>query len=194
MTLGSAIALLVLVMDPFGNVPFYGAALARVAPERRTRVVVRELLIAFAVMVTFLFVGQRVLDLLGISQPALGVAGGIILFLIALRMVFPNRLATMEEDVEGEPFVVPLAVPYVAGPSVLAAELVLISGAPALWPRWLLAVTLAWVVTAVVVLAGSRLTAMLGRRGLIAVERLMGMILVTVAVQMFLTALIPMFS
>jgi MarC family membrane protein len=189
MTLGSAIALLVLVMDPFGNVPFFGAALNRVAPERRTRVVARELLIAYGVMVAFLFTGGRLLDLLGISQPALGIAGGISLFLIALRMVFPNRSASLEEDVEGEPFVVPLAVPYVAGPSVLAAELVLMSGAPALWPRWLLAVSLAWAATAVIVLAGSRLVGLLGRRGLIAVERLMGMILVTVAVQMFLSAL-----
>ncbi|MCB1812875.1 MAG: hypothetical protein KDK04_14320 [Candidatus Competibacteraceae bacterium] len=187
MTLASAIVLLFLVIDPFGNVPFFMAALKDVDPARRRHVIVRELLIAYAVMVVFLFVGQPLLQILGISGPALTIAGGVILFLIALRMVFPIRGQNLHEDVDGEPFIVPLAIPYVAGPSVLAVELLLMSDEPGRWPVWLLAVSVAWLGTAIVVLFGNQVAGRLGSRGLIAVERLMGMILVAIAIQMFLT-------
>ncbi len=189
MTLASAIVLLFLVIDPFGNVPFFVAALKDVNPTRRNRVIVRELLIAYAVMVAFLFFGQPLLRVLGISGPALTIAGGMILFLIALRMVFPIRGRTAQEDIEGEPFIVPLAIPYVAGPSVLAVELLLMSEEPGRWPVWLIAVSVAWAATSVVVLFGNAVTERLGSRGLIAIERLMGMILVAIAIQMFLTGL-----
>jgi len=189
LTLASAIVLLFLVIDPFGNVPFFVAALKDVDPSRRNRVIIRELLIAYAVMVAFLFFGQPLLRVLGISGPALTIAGGMILFLIALRMVFPIRGRTTQEDIEGEPFIVPLAIPYVAGPSVLAVELLLMSEEPGRWPVWLIAVSVAWAATSVVVLFGNAVTERLGSRGLIAIERLMGMILVAIAIQMFLTGL-----
>jgi len=187
MTLASAIILLFLVIDPFGNVPFFVSALNAVEPARRRRVIIRELLIAYAVMVVFLFFGQPLLSVLGISGPALTIAGGVILFLIALRMVFPIRGRTAQEDIEGEPFIVPLAIPYVAGPSVLAVELLLMSDEPSRWLTWLLAITAAWAATSVIVLFGSQVADRLGPRGLIAIERLMGMILVAIAIQMFLT-------
>lgn len=187
MTLASAIVLLFLVIDPFGNVPFFVSALKDVDAARRRRVIVRELLIAYAVMVVFLFAGEPLLRVLGISGPALTIAGGVILFLIALRMVFPMRGQTMQEDVQGEPFIVPLAIPYIAGPSVLAVELLLMSDEPSRWPIWLVAITVAWAGTAVVVLFGNQVADRLGPRGLVAIERLMGMILVAIAIQMFLT-------
>lgn len=187
MTLASAIVLLFLVIDPFGNVPFFVSALNQVDPARRRRVIIRELLIAYAVMVVFLFFGQPLLHVLGISGPALTIAGGVILFLIALRMVFPIRGRSSQEEIEGEPFIVPLAIPYVAGPSVLAVEMLLMSDEPSRWPVWLLAITAAWAATSIIVLFGSQVAARLGSRGLIAIERLMGMILVAIAIQMFLT-------
>ena len=186
MTLASAIVLIFLVIDPFGNVPFFVSALDKVAPERRRLVVIRELLIAYVVMVVFLFFGDPLLRILGISNPALTIAGGVILFLIALRMVFPIR-GREAEDIEGEPLIVPLAIPYVAGPSVLAMELLLMSDEPGQWPTWLLAITVAWAASSVIVVFGSQIVERLGRRGLIAIERLMGMILVAIAIQMFLT-------
>ena len=186
MTLASAIILLFLVIDPFGNVPFFVSALNAVEPARRRRVIIRELLIAYAVMVVFLFFGQPLLHVLGISGPALTIAGGVILFLIALRMVFPMRGRRAQEEIEGEPFIVPLAIPYVAGPSVLAVDLLLMSDEPTRWLTWLLAITAAWAATAVIVLFGSQVADRLGPRGLIAIERLMGMILVAIAIQMFL--------
>jgi MarC family membrane protein len=189
MTVASAALLLFLVLDPFGNVPFFLAALQRVPPARRTRVVARELLIALAALLAFLFLGQYLLALLGISEPALTVAGGIILFLIALKMVFPTLAPRVQEDVEGEPFVVPLAIPYVAGPSAFASVLFIMSGEPERWPEWLGAVGLAWGGTSVILLVASRLSGMLGPRGLVALERLMGLVLVTIAVQMTMSGI-----
>ena len=187
MTIASAIVLLFLVIDPFGNVPFFVAALKEVDKARRRRVVIRELLIAYGVMVAFLFAGEPFLRVLGISGPALTIAGGVILFLIAIRMVFPIRGRSLQEDLQGEPFIVPLAIPYIAGPSVLAVELLLMSDEPERWPVWLTAITVAWAATAIIVLFGSQVAERLGQRGLVAVERLMGMILVAIAIQMFLT-------
>lgn len=187
MTLVSAIVLLFLVIDPFGNVAFFVAALNAVEPSRRRRVLIRELVIAYLVMVAFLFVGQPLLAAMNISGPALTIAGGVILFLIAIRMVFPIRGRTTQEELDGEPFIVPLAIPYVAGPSVLAVELLFMSDEPDRWPVWLLAVTAAWAATAVIVFFGSQVAQRLGPRGLVAIERLMGMILVAISIQMLLT-------
>lgn len=187
MTLESAIVLLILVIDPFGNLPLFVAALKEVEPARRTWVTVRELLIAYAVMVVFLFLGEPLLRVLGISGPALTIAGGVILFLIAIRMVFPVRSLAFQEELQGEPFIVPLAIPYTAGPSVLAVEMLLMSDEPERWPWWLFAITIAWGVTAVVTLFGSRVADFLGTRGIVAIERLMGMLLVAIAIEMFLS-------
>lgn len=184
MTIVSAAILLLLVVDPVGNVPFFVAALRQVAPERHLRVVVRELLIAYAVMVAFLFAGAPLLRVLHISEPALSIAGGIVLFLIAVRMIFPP--AERGDELAGEPFVVPLAIPYVAGPSVLATELLLMSREPARWGAWLLALTAAWVATAAILLLAARFSTRISARALIAAERLMGMVLVAIATEMFL--------
>lgn len=187
MSIESAAILLFLVMDPLGNIPFFLAALRHVDPQRQFPVIVRELIVAFGVMVAFLFVGQPLLTVLHVSEPALTIAGGVILFLIALRMVFPPPGQPAHEAVEGEPFIVPLAIPYVAGPSVLATELLLMSREPGRWPCWLGALTLAWAASAAILLAGSKLRAYLGQRVMIAIERLMGMVLVAIAIQMYLS-------
>ena len=185
----SAAVLLFFVMDPLGNVPLFLTALKAVDPERRPRVIVRELLVAYAILVAFLFVGRPLLQTLGISEPALTLAGGIVLFLIALRMVFPGVHGTLAEEHDGEPFLVPLAVPYVAGPSALATVLLLASRHPERHVDWFLAITAAWVASAAILLSGSALARVLGQRGLTAVERLMGMVLVASAVQMALDGL-----
>jgi small neutral amino acid transporter SnatA (MarC family) len=147
------------------------------------------LLLALALLVVFLFAGRFLLAALHLTEPALTIAGGVILFLIALRMVFPSPERSLAEEVDGEPFIVPLAVPYVAGPSALATELLLMSREPNRWPEWLAALFLAWLASAVIILFGSRLASLLGPRALIAMERLMGMVLVAVAIQMFLSGI-----
>lgn len=187
MTLLSAAVLLFLVMDPLGNIPFFLSALKHVEPARQLRVIVRELLIALGVLIVFLFLGQHLLNMLGISEPALTLSGGVILFLIALRMIFPSAERSLREDVEGEPFIVPLAIPYVAGPSALATELLLMSREPERWPEWLAALVLAWLASSVIILCSSYLRRFLGNKGVVALERLMGMILVAVSIQMLLS-------
>lgn len=186
MTLLSAAVLLFFVMDPLGNVPLFLSALRHVDPARYRPVILRELSIALLILVVFLFVGSNLLDLLQVSPAALTAGGGIVLLLIALRMIFPSHERSLREEVDGEPFVVPLAVPYTAGPSTLAMELLLMSQEPARWPVWLGAVVLAWLASAVILYFAGNLRRVLGERGLTAMERLMGMLLVLVAVEMLM--------
>jgi multiple antibiotic resistance protein len=185
MAIASAALLLFLVMDPLGNIPVYLSALKSVDPARRRHIVARELLIAYGILVVFLFAGQFILKLLRISDPALSIAGGIVLFLISLRMIFPGGEGS-DEHLTGEPFIVPLAVPYVAGPSAMATVMLLMSREPGRWPEWWVALTAAWSACALILVLGSRLSRLIGQRGLIAMERLMGLVLVAVAVEMFL--------
>lgn len=187
MTVTSAAILLFLVMDPLGNIPFFLSALKNVPAQRQTRIIVRELLIALLALVLFLFLGRYALDAMNLSASSLGVAGGVVLMLIALRMIFPTREHVHDEDLSSEPLVVPLAIPAVAGPSSLALVLLMNAQDPTRWPEWLLAVGAAWLATSVILLFGARLSRVMGRRGLMAMERLMGLILVTIAVQMMLT-------
>jgi len=187
MTLLSATTLLVLVMDPLGNVPLFLAALKNVPDRRRWRVVLRELLIALAVLAAFILAGPVLLEGLHISEPALRISGGIVLFLIALKMVFsPNEEAMLAGNPGEEPFIVPLAIPFVAGPSAMATVLLLVSQQPQEKLACLWALLLAWVVTAAVLIVGDLLHRVLGHRGLRAMECLMGMILTTLAVDMSL--------
>lgn len=187
--LTSAVVTLFLVMDPLGNVPLFLSELERVQPERRRRVLLREIALAYVVLVVFLVLGDSLLRFLGLEQEAIGLAGGIVLFLIALRMIFPREGAHSPRSSAGEPFLVPLAIPLIAGPSTLATLLLLQrtadSSLPALW----VALTVAWLASGAILLASTSLFRLLGERGLIALERLMGMLLVMVAVQMLLNGI-----
>ncbi|MDN5563695.1 MULTISPECIES: MarC family protein [Luteococcus] len=195
MTLMQATTLLFLVMDPLGNIPFFMTSLKKVAPQRRQWVIARELLIALLIMVVFLFAGQGLLGVLQVSREALTAAGGIILMLIAVRMVFPTPETTLEEvSLAAEPFIVPLAIPYTAGPSLLATEILLMSQDPARWKVWLAAVLIAWSLSAVILFASGYLERILGERVLLALERLMGMILVLISTQMIFTGIQEFFG
>lgn len=194
MTIFSATLLLFLIMDAFGNVPLFLSAVEPVAPERRRKVIIRELLIALVFLVIFLFSGSQILKLIGISEATLTVAGGIILFLIALHMVFPNRNRFSDEDIDGEPLIVPLAIPFIAGPSALASVIFIMNSDPTRWVEWLIAVIIAWGMTGLVLIFSLKLSQILGRRGLIAIERLMGMILTAIATKMILTGIKSFFG
>ena len=186
MSLLSAAALLFFVMDPLGNVPLFLSALRHVDPVRVRPIILRELLIALAILVVFLFIGRFVLELLQVSPAALTAGGGFILLLIALRMIFPTSERLRREEAREEPFVVPLAIPYTAGPGMLATELLFMEREPHRWPVWLGAVVLAWLASAIILYFASNLRELLGERGLTALERLMGMLLVLVAVEMLM--------
>src|SRR5450759_864005 len=106
----SAIVILLLVMDPVGNIPLFVTLLRNVEPGRRMMIIVRECAIAFAVLLGFVFLGKPMLTLLGLSDSSLNIAGGVILFLIALRMIFKHPEGVFGTSLAGEPFIVPLAI------------------------------------------------------------------------------------
>jgi len=189
MSFYSAAIALVLVMDPFGNLPVFISLLGEFEPRRRRRIVIREMLIALGVLTLFLFFGKYILTGLHISQPALSIAGGVILFLIALRMIFPGPAVTADTAGSSEPLVVPLAVPLIAGPSTMATVILFSTRYPDRVLEWFGALAIAWGVTFGVLFASGSLAKVLGMRGLKAIERLSGMILTTLAVQMLLSGI-----
>lgn len=186
MSLLSAMLTLFLVMDPLGNIPLFLVLLEDVKPRRRRLILLRESTIALAFLLAFLFAGPYILGFLQISRPALGIAGGLVLFLIALRMIFPVPGGMFGPTPEGEPFIVPIAIPLIAGPSAIATVMLFATRNRARW-EWVIAILGAWAVSTLVLLASTFLRRALRRRGLIAIERLMGMILLTVAVQMLIS-------
>jgi multiple antibiotic resistance protein len=187
MEIFTAAMTLLLIMDPLGNIPVFMSVLHQLDPQRRHRVLIRELLISLVVLLVFLFLGQYLLQVLHLQQEAISIAGGIVLFLIALRMIFPPEGGIMGDFPEGEPFIVPLAVPLLAGPSTMATLLLLVRSEPGRLVDWLIALTVAWAITAAILLASTFIYRLLRQRGLIAMERLTGMLLVAVAVQMLLS-------
>ena len=179
----SSVITLALVMDGFGNIPLFIAALKKVAPERRKTVLIRELSIALLIMVAFLFLGKWFLRAFGIHEYSLSIAGGIILFVISVKLVFGGDDEPKNDPKEDEPFVVPLAIPLVAGPAALS--MVMITAAQQSNKFITLgAVIVASVINSIILMASFPISNLLGKRGLIAIERLTGMILILMSVDM----------
>lgn len=180
----SSVITLALVMDGFGNIPLFITALKKVAPERRKIVLLRELGIALLIMIAFLFLGKWFLRAFGIHEYSLSIAGGIILFIISVKLVFGGGDEDPKSDPkEDEPFVVPLAIPLVAGPAALS--MVMITAAQQSNKLLTLgAVIVASLINSVILMSSFPLSKLLGRRGLIAIERLTGMILILMSVDM----------
>ncbi|QQX82397.1 YhgN family NAAT transporter [Shewanella sp. KX20019] len=182
----SAAVMLFLIMDPLGNLPIFASILRHIEPKKRRRVLIRELLFALAIMLLFLFAGEAILNFLNLRSESVSIAGGIILFLIAIRMIFPQPGGVVGLAAGEEPFIVPMAIPLMAGPSVLAALILLAHTDGSRMMDWTVALLAAWGVSAVILLFYKVFTKVLGEKGLTAVERLMGMVLVMISVQMFL--------
>lgn len=182
----SAVVLLLIVCDPFGNIPIFISALQDVPRERRRAIILRECLIAFAVLVTFVFIGDPFLRLLGLSELSLQIGGGVVLMLVALRMVFPTPEGVFGHAPSGEPFIVPLAVPALAGPSALATVLLLVSRDPARLWQWVAAIAVVMAVSAIVLAFSERIMRFLGERVTLAFERLLGLVLAAIAVELIL--------
>jgi multiple antibiotic resistance protein len=181
---------LFLLMDPIGNVPIFISVLKDIDPKRHQYIIFRELVIALIIIIAFDFLGDLLLEFLNVEQATLLIAGGIILFIIALKMIFPGRRdPDVDISPDKEPFIVPLAIPLVAGPAVLAA-VILYSHEQ--YNEWITigAIILAWIASTIILLSASYLKKLLGWRGLVACERLMGLLLILISVQMFLNGLI----
>ncbi|MDX9874969.1 MAG: MarC family protein [Spongiibacteraceae bacterium] len=182
----SAAFLLFLILDPFGNIPLAAALLRTVPPQRRPRVVLRECLIAYIVLLLFLLFGAPLMAFLELSQTSVGIAGGVVLLLIALKMIFPSGAGLFGDEGGGEPLIVPLAIPAIAGPSSMAMVMLLASREPERLWAWMGALTLATAASTVVLVSGGKLISLMGERGTKALERLAGLILTTIAVEMLL--------
>ena len=185
----SAFVLLFLVLDPLGNLPVVASLLKQVDHARRVRVVLRECLIAYLILLAFMFGGRQFLDVMHLSEISLSIAGGVILFMIAIRMVFKSEESVFGESLDHEPFIVPLAIPLIAGPSALATVMLMVSREPAKLALWIAALTAAMIVSATLLVMGERIEKWLGKRAMEAIERLMGLILTAIAIEMLLDGL-----
>jgi MarC family membrane protein len=188
-TFVSAFVLLLLVLDPFGSLPIFISVLKGVAPERRRPVALREATIAFCVLLAFMLAGQAFLSLMRLSERSLEVAGGVILLIIAVRMIFAGGAEVYASDSQREPLIFPLAVPLLAGPSAMATVLLLASRQPDRLMHWIGALTLAMAVSAAVLLGADRIRRWLGHSMVAAIEKLMGLVLTAIAVEMILAGL-----
>ena len=182
----SATIVLLLVVDPFGNIPVFVAALANTKGSRRLGIVLRECAIAYVVLLAFMFVGAPFMRVLNLSQSSLSIAGGVILFLIALRMIFRHPGGIFGDKMDREPFIVPLAIPSIAGPSALATVLLLVSREPERIADWVTALSLALGISTLVLVFAERISRLVGERVVQAFQRLMGLILTAIAVEMLL--------
>lgn len=180
----SMIFSLFLLMDPIGNIPFFISALKGIPPHKHFKIIIRELLIALVIMIFFNYLGGYLLNALNINPYSVLVSGGIILFMISLKMIFPSQSDLSDPTKpDKEPFIVPLAVPLIAGPAVLAA-IILYSRQDEIYS--VLAITCAWVISTLILLTSPFLNRLLGERGIIACERLMGLVLTMMSIQMLL--------
>lgn len=191
MDLLSATILLVIVTDPLGNIPMVLACLDGV--QRRQRFIIREVLLATVVLVAFLFFGPWMMGVLGLSQEAMRLAGGLILFLIAIKMIFPSSPNWLGLKKGEEPILFPLAVPLVAGPSAVATVILFSAQYPDRMAVWLTAILICMAISLVVFLFSGYIHRFVGHRGLAAMERLMGMLLAAISVQMMLTGIQEVF-
>ena len=194
MTVLAAILLLVIIMDPIGNVPVFLSILKNIPMERRKIIIIRELIIAFLILIFFMFIGRFLLQLLQIEQSSLGIAGGIILFIIAIRMIFPGTKPMFSHDEESEPLVVPLAIPMIAGPSAIAAVILLMAQEPSRWTEWTIVVFVASLISGIILVSSEALGRNLGNRALTAIERLMGIFLIMISVDFILDGIKQTFN
>lgn len=185
----SAFILLLLVLDPFGSLPIFIPVMRLVPKERRRRVALREAGVAFAVLLAFMFFGEAFLRVMHLSERSLEVAGGVILLMVAIRMIFGQGGAVYGLPEGREPFVFPLAVPLLAGPSAMATVLLLASRQPDRLAEWVGALACAMALSGAVLLGCDRIRRVLGDAVVSALEKLMGLVLTAIAVEMILAGL-----
>ena len=186
---------LFLVIDALGSIPVYLHLLKKFDKGERRRIALRELFIALGLMIVFNFVGKGLLTLLGIEAATVQLAGGIVLFLIAIRLIFSHE----EEEIEhrwhaAKPFIVPIATPIIAGPSVLAVVMILAQQEDDNWPTVLGAIFAAWFLSSLIFLFAKPIFAVIKDKGLNACKRLMGLIVGLIAVQHFLEGIVGAFT
>lgn len=172
------------ILNATGQIPIFLAMLTHFDHARQMKIIFRELVIALLILLLFTFSGDWVLMVLGISRPIIGVAGGVLLFLISLTMIFPKEPRNGSEKLHTEPMIIPLAIPMITGPGAITTVMTFAHETK----NALLvasAVFVAWVPSLLILLAGSYIKKILGEKGLVAVERLGGMLVCLIGIQMF---------
>lgn len=182
----STIILLFLIIDPLGNLPIFMSTLKHIDPKRRQAIVIREMLIALFIMVLFLFSGEYLLSFLHLRTETVSISGGIILFLIAIKMIFPLQENNTFNLLEKEPFLVPLAIPLVAGPSILATLMLLSNQYTQHITKLAISLFIAWALSMFILMLSNIFLRILKTKGINALERLMGLLLIMLSIQMFL--------
>ena len=178
-----------LLMDGIGNIPIFLSILGKYSNADQRKIIIREMAFAFLILSLFFFCGKAILDLMNISVSAVQISGGVILFLMAIKMIYPSDKSTSQED-ESDPFIVPLAIPLIAGPSNIAMVMIIAQhNSIGIWLSWL-SITLACFATLLILLIAPFLKRILGKRGMRAIERLMGMILTIIGIQMVITGVL----
>lgn len=178
-----------LLMDPIGNVPLYITILDPIPQQRRKKIIIREMMISLFIILLFAFLGEGILNLLKITPSTLSISGGILLFLIAIKMIFSSESAENPIfESKKEPFIVPLAVPLVAGPSILAAVMIYAKKEQSL-AILVLSILIAWIASFIILILSDELRKILKENALLALQRLMGLILTLIAVEMFMEGL-----
>ncbi len=185
----SVAILLMFVLDPFGNIPLLISLIRHYDRKRQLRIIAREMSIGLAILLFFLFFGNSFLSIFHLETSSVTIAGGVIFFIIGLRLSFPGEKGAVPVNTDEEPFVVPIAMPMIAGPSALASLLVLSKQHPTEHFGLFVALLLAWILSAIVMLMSPLLLRVLKNKGLIALERLMGMLLLIMSVQMFVNGI-----
>ncbi len=180
------ILLLFLVIDPFGNLPFVLAVIGNAPRQRYWRIIVREVLIAFSILALFAFSGDQILGYLNIERASLTVSGGVILFLISLKMIFQSAAEIFDDNYRDDPVLVPIAVPSLAGPSAITTVMILRTRQQTGLLELLAALFVVFLITCGILLLGRRISFYLGQRGVQAMEKFMGLLLNLVAVNMIL--------
>ncbi len=193
MRLLNIILILFLIMDPIGNISSYLNMTKDLEPKRHNLIIFREMLIALAVMIGFYFLGEYVFVFLSLSESTVRLSSGVILFLIAIKILFPSQTSLRANLPKGEPFIFPLAVPLVAGPGLMAT-IMLFSNLNALKPLILPAIVIAWLASSMILFYSGFIRRVIGKNGLNASERLIGMVLVLISVQRFLEGILVFWS
>jgi MarC family membrane protein len=189
MTFVSAFVILLVVMGPTGNIPLFLALLKDLPPARQRVVILRELVVALFLLLVFMLLGKPILGLFHLTGYSLSVAGGIILFLISLKLIFSSPEQIFSYEKKAEPFIVPLAVPAVAGPSAIITVMLMVSREPDALFKWIAALVTAWACLTAILLLSRNIGAMIGEKGLNPLQRLMGMLLSAISVQMLLSGI-----
>ncbi len=189
MELSAAILTIFFVIDPIGNIPIFLSVLSRVEKKQRQKVLLREMIIGFLILLSFLIAGKYILEALHLSVAALQLSGAVVLFLIALSLVFPGDRSLFKVDGQGTPLIVPLAVPLIAGPSTIAVLILMASSEPARMHIWVLALTIAWGASVAILMGAQPIASLIGKRGISALEKLVGMLLIMVSAQMFIDSI-----